>query len=410
MKKAKAKSSQTKKIKLQRSLRLAIIAILGIILILSVYNVFGAYQQPTTSQKTVPIASYIHTGKYDYNVYLKDSILFGNNITLTPGEGTYFKKLIDRIEGSFTYQFNVNYSATIEGSYKLTAQIKTNIWSKSFTLKPTTPFESSTNSAQFTFNFPIDYEYFEEYITKINEETGVAASESALEIICTVLTTAETTIGETIREAYTPSIIVTLGGTIVNIEGELATTQTGSIDTTEEIVLNEVFEQRTNMTILAIIFTAIFLLFTLLTKSKVEIQTQIEKQLKKIKKKYGEWIVETDSLPKIKKSESIIVKSFDDLVKISEEIGKPVIHYKAETKNPRDIHSFYVFDEDVNYKYILTAVEIIEKIAICPHCQTRNTCKGRPGEKIKVTCTSCGRKGNVTIEDTGRLKKKLKLP
>ena len=47
-------------------------------------------------------------------------------------------------------------------------------------------------------------------------------------------------------------------------------------------------------------------------------------------------------------SENIEVKSLEDLIKISEELGKPVIYYNDGTK-----HNFYILDESVQYQYIL---------------------------------------------------------
>jgi flagellar protein FlaI len=39
-----------------------------------------------------------------------------------------------------------------------------------------------------------------------------------------------------------------------------------------------------------------------------------------------------------------------------------------------------------------------KKIAICPGCHTKITCEGEPGEKIKVECPNCGRKGSIVIK------------
>ena len=39
-----------------------------------------------------------------------------------------------------------------------------------------------------------------------------------------------------------------------------------------------------------------------------------------------------------------------------------------------------------------------KKIAICPGCHTKITCEGEPGEKVKVECPNCGRKGSIVIK------------
>ena len=73
--------------------------------------------------------------------------------------------------------------------------------------------------------------------------------------------------------------------------------------------------------------------------------------MKKINKKYNEWIVEVDTPPKRPLGAEIItMKSLEDLMKISEELGKPVIYHVS---NSEGTHSYYVLDEAVPYKYVL---------------------------------------------------------
>ena len=56
-----------------------------------------------------------------------------------------------------------------------------------------------------------------------------------------------------------------------------------------------------------------------------------------------------------------------------------------------------------------------EKHAICPQCKTKITCEGKPGQKIMVKCSNCGKKGAVvfTEEKNGnyeKLKTRLLMP
>jgi len=390
-KKAKAKIGR---IKLQRTLRISVITILGILLILAAYATYAAYQQPTTKEQTKPAVSYIHTGRFDYQVYLKPNILYNNITVMYPGQGTFFKKLIDHINATFTYQFSADKPVIISGTYKLTAQLTTNLWTKEFTIIP----EKQFNSTPLTINFPINYTYYEEYLQKINEETGTIATEIKLNIQCMVLLSAHTNEGD-INEVFSPSIQIPLEGTSITVEGELTPTQPGSIETTIRVTQKSVLEQRENMAKASIIITAIILVFIAITKTKLEKTTIIERQLKKLNKKYGEWIIETNELPTSKKQgESVIVQSIDDLVKISEETGRPIIHYKDPLlSNLEEQHTFYVFDDETHYKYTLQ--NTITKTTKCPKCSTTITFKGHLGQKVDVTCPACGNKGFVKIKE-----------
>ncbi len=43
------------------------------------------------------------------------------------------------------------------------------------------------------------------------------------------------------------------------------------------------------------------------------------------------------------------------------------------------------------------AIAAVKKIAICPNCHTKIECEGEPGEKVKITCSSCKKTGTITI-------------
>lgn len=391
---------KTKKIKLRRNIinrkiRLGILVVVGLLIILSAYSAVGAYQQPTTKEETLttPACSYTHSGTYNFLVYLKNNSLFGENITLSPGQATIFKKLVDHINASFTYQFQANQTATVQGTYTLEAQIQTDIWSKTYTITPSTSFNSSTG---FTIDFPLNTSIYEDIVNKINEETGVIAQTPILILKCTVLTTAETPFGE-IREAFAPSIQIPLSGNVLGFGEGLSTKQPGTIEKTETIITKLDTSQQQNTWIIATTsFSVTFILFAVFTASCVEIRTQADKMLRKIQKKYKDWIVEADKLPLTSESKTISMKSFDDLLKISEEIGKPVVYQKT-VSNPDLVHSFYVFDEGIFYQYTIPSEEIVTQTTKCPKCGNKIECEGVIGKTIDLICRNCDNKGFYTF-------------
>jgi hypothetical protein len=79
--------------------------------------------------------------------------------------------------------------------------------------------------------------------------------------------------------------------------------------------------------------------------------SKTEKMIKKIQKKYGEWIVEVESPPKrALGAEIVTMKSLEDLIKTGEELGKPVLYHKPSSTS-KEKHTFYVIDELLQYKY-----------------------------------------------------------
>ena len=397
-----------KTFKINNKIRLGILAVILILFIVSAVNIVSAYQQPTTKEKTytVPLLTYSHSGQYDFQVKLKSNTLFESNTVLKPGEATIFKKLIDNINASFTYRFQSNKDATVEGTYKIEVTLQSDIWSKSFVLVPTTSFTGNEYTS-ITFEFPFNTSIYEQIVKTINDETGVIAQDPALILRCNILTTAVTEVKE-IREVFVPTIQIPLGGNILEFNGELITKQPGSVEVEEvEVIKTDAGQQRNNWTIFTIFSLIFFVFFALFTKSETSAESPADVLFRKIQKKYGDWIVEAETLPPTGETKTISMKSFDDLIKISEEIGKPVVHYKTTTANPGIMHTFYVFDDDIHYKHILPHGEKITKIARCPGCGEKIKCEGEIGETIRVRCPICDNRGKIILTKTKNVFTKL---
>ena len=378
------------------NIRFVVLAILSFIVIASAYSAYATYQPPTTSEKTITTSEYTHTGTFNYVVYLKNNTVYNTSI-LYPGQGNIFKKITDHINASLTYRFFCDQPADIDGTYELNAEIQTSIWTKEYTIIPQTAF-SSTNSktASFNTNFPINYTHFEDIVAAIDEETGVNAGDTALIMKCNIDITAEINNGS-ISGSFTPSLNVSLGGNIIEINGDLSQYSSGVLEETEEIVQPSSIEQSIYWGLTSTVFLIILAVFFMFTKSDEAAFGKTDKRVRKILKKYGEWIVETEKLPTIEDAKIIPMKSLDDLVKISEELGKPIIHV-ASDKDKK--HVFYVLDDQIHYQYVLPTGEQLKKTTLCPRCRTKITCNGTPGQETSITCPNCGTKGTVTFEET----------
>ncbi len=387
---------------IQKNLRIAIIIVFSIIFILSAYSTYAAFQQPTTTEKTITTCEYSHTGKFSYIAYLKNNSVYNNASTLYPGQGIIFKKITDHINASFSYIFTYNQAATVQGHYTVYATVRTDLWSKNYIIIPETEF----NTPHFTITFPINYTYFEEIVSTINDEIGVNAKTPTLNMTCSITLSALTT-PETIHESFSPLLSMPLEENIIEFDGNLTQYQTGSLEGTTLISQPGVIEQQTNGIIVSLISFIIIILFTVFTTSEDISVNKIEKQLKKITKKYGEWIVEISKPPQFgTNSEAISTKSMEDLSKISEELGKPIMHYNPE--NPNDEHHiFYVLDEKTIYKYVLNIDEGIEKTVQCPHCNSKIVYNADTNKEIILTCSKCGNKFSVSSEKDDNLLTKL---
>ena len=347
MKKIKFNKNKTtiKRKKIPAKIRMAVIALLGILTLASLVNVVAiSSAEPTTTEKNIPLCNYNHQGEFNYMVYLKNNTVYETTV-LHPGQATIFKKITDHINASFSYRFDIDCSATIQGSYKLVFQLQTDIWSKEYTIIQKTKFDTNN----FNINFQINTTHYENIIKTINEETGVPAQNPTLNITCEITITAQTN-QENIYETFTPKLSIPVGGNTIEINGDLTQTKTGAVQTTIQIQTANENQGSSRSLITAVAFFLPIIPFMVFTKNDYTTLTETEKQINKIKKKYREWLVEIDNPPKMQLGiENVTTKSLEDLIKTSEELGKPLLYYSSPTDKT---HTFYVLDDTIHYQYV----------------------------------------------------------
>ena len=389
----KIKKPNLKKIKIPLKIRAAILLILGILVISSLYSATAVTgEKAKTMEQSIPIVTYSHTNSFNYVAHLMNNTVY-DFTTITPGQATIFKKITKYLDMSINYKFNCDQATTITGSYTLTAEIQTedNLWTRTYTITPRTTFNNKT----FQLNFQLNTSTYENIVSTINNEIGITATNPTLLIKCKITISTPTPNGN-IYDTFTPTITIPLTGNILEINGALTQTKTGELTekTTINIPAEDISEERNNSILIAGLFFIPIIPVYLFTENDTTKLTQTQKQVKKILKKYGEWIAEVEKPPKTPiGQEKINIRSIEDLIKISEEIGKPVIHHETNDET----HTFHVIDENIHYEHILSLNEKTKKTIRCPECKTQIDLDGKPGENIKIECPSCGKKGTIKI-------------
>lgn len=345
------KTLSEKRIRLPKIFRLTIIGVIAIILLFSIISAYGAYNKQETTTKIIETLNYNHYGYFNYKVYLKNNTVYGGREYLNPGEGKYFRKIVDHINASFSYTFYINKTATITGSYSLIAEIQSTLWTKQYTLIPNTQINANGRSLNFTQEFPIDYQYYGGIVTQIDQETGITTSSPSLILKFNIFLNANVE-GQSLIQSFTPSINVSLSGNTIDISEVLSNSQSGRNTDSQEIFHQEVLSERNKWMAVSCLLLILLVVSILVTRSDVKKLSIMEKTVKKIMKKHGEWIVGVNAAPGREGSDVIHVNSIDDLMKISEELGKPVLHYQPQSY-PDGNHVFYIIDESTKYEYIL---------------------------------------------------------
>ena len=308
-------------------------------------------------------------GTFDYTIYLEENSLYKTD-TLKPPEYTPYVapetktlgvgpvilyELVDRMDTSYYYDFRTPRPVSeITEEITITATIENpDIWSKTFVLVP-----STRETGNFRVDFPVDVAYLNELLTTIRTETATSGEAYNLIIEAFVHVTAQTEFGP-IDEVFTQTLSTELGGGTMVWNEELQMTQEGAITTTQVIPnpsrylgLSAGGVKLTSL-ILGGIFLMLFIAsLVLFNRFKPAELPMFDKEALAAGKKYADRIAEASSQTPVAGEKIISLGSIGDLVKVADELGKPVIHQPPTTAEKR--HTYYVIDGTTQYQYIIT--------------------------------------------------------
>jgi hypothetical protein len=321
--------------------------------------------------KTVPDSSgdIKAQGAFDYTIYMDDNSLYETDAIKPPKYTPYVPpqqntlgvgpvipyELVDRMDTSYYYNFLASYPITdLAEEITITATLDSpDLWSKTFVLLP-----STQETDNFRVDFPVDISYLNELLNAIREETGTSGEAYNLTIEAFVHVTAQTDYGP-IDEVFTQTLSTELGGGTLIWNEELQMTQEGAITATQ-VIPNpsrylglSVDGVKTTSLILLLIFLVIFIAsLVFYNKTKPAELPMFEKEALAAGKKYADRIAQASSQTPTAGEKIISLGSIEDLVKVADELGKPIIHQPPTAVERR--HTYYVIDGTIQYQYLIT--------------------------------------------------------
>jgi len=321
---------------------------------------------PTEEYTTFPQCTYQHIGEYDYTAKLKPNTLY-NQSTLKPGQGTLYTEIIDYINITFTYTFISSHPTNITSiEYQVNTELESpeKNWTKTFTtteMRDTFQLANAVNSTEQTASATLllNYTQIDELVGTIDGEIGTSkSSQYNIMVKPEIHIVADITVVEadvrTIYESFAPNLTIEFGkGTpnyisIENLEHIEPATITGTHQTLLQWVVNwrlaSILATVTTIPILAV--TTWFYLKTKPSPSP--------KPVKKIIAPHKELIAETTQKPP-ETTQTINIKTLEDLAKISEALIKPILHTTEPTTKGKATHTFYILDNNTKYQYKTTA-------------------------------------------------------
>ena len=209
-----------------RRLRITCFALAGALLVASIVGL-GYPAAPPTGE--VPTAKYEHTGRFNYTVYQKPSILYGDVILTEEEEAedvpmVFFRDIVTEVSLCFSYNFSCSQvlsSVTNEVMVSIIAQ-NPEVWQKEMT-----QLEETHEGTDFSVDFPLDLSNLDSIVDAIENEIGIVGRERQFIVRAVVTTTAQTALGQLIADEFSYELPAILTAEKLELEGELADSKEG---------------------------------------------------------------------------------------------------------------------------------------------------------------------------------------
>lgn len=358
---------------MQRAKLILLLFVFSFLSLASLAGVYYTHQLLTEEERSIPLGTYRHNGNYTYIAKLKPNEIY-NKTTLEPGEGTIYTRITESLDITFSYTFETSRlgPANITTEYIINAYLDTPEWSKQINSSNINTLSSiNTTTEQFSNNFFINVSSVDEIVKTINNEIGAHTATSNYNYtIRPQIHTVATTDAGTIDEHFDPTITIGFRyesdkGYYITIEGLQNTKSSVLTQTTEKVYLSWVIHQRyASYASTFISFSALTITTLAFLRTKPPIKKPKELPFEEIVAPFEEIMVEATKEPLPEKQRTTItMKTLHDLVKVADDLGKPVIHSQIPptAQSIKPVHTFYVLDGLVKYEYTMTPKSITRK-------------------------------------------------
>ncbi|HOB82477.1 MAG TPA: DUF5305 family protein [Peptococcaceae bacterium] len=343
--------NKDRKMALPKNVRLFLSITLTVVLVVFLVTLVLKVSVPGKVQEEVPRYEYLHKGDLQYQVSLRNNLLYSENIL---GMGmVYPTAYVEQILAKAVYQYSGDKPGELTGQYRITARVegvqqeeKTEkvLWSKEYTLVPDSSFQSADGQIQLEKDVTIPFAAYNSFASQVQEDSGIMSSVK-LTVAWQINTQVQTEEG-LVQEELTPSFTVPLNSRYFEIDGPLSQEKEGAL--TETVTKTVPVEGAVVAGLLGGALLSLLLLLGVRFFTKAAQSDEYTSLVNRIFKKYEERLValqEGLSAEETGNAEQWIrVKTMDDLVRVADEISQPV-YYSELGLDGEEGYAFYVISD-----------------------------------------------------------------
>lgn len=345
---------ERKKFKLRSSTRAIYIIIALVLFAISSSNIFQEISKEDEGRLKNEIYTYTNYYQSNYEMKVKKN-RFIEEETLPMGQ-TYVTDLLDSMNLNIFYKYDSSKDTNVKYKYDITATIGASytdngkeykVWNKKYTLLEQKQAESQGN-IQIKELVNVDLPKYNKEVNDFKQTMGMAL-DAYLNVQLNVTTIANID-GKDVENTYSSNFKLTLGDKITIIDAKENDTKIGHVEEENAVKTSKnIWKIIIN---LVIVSTSAFSVYYVLTKTKAlhSIKNEYKVELNRILKSCQDKIIMVTKKIEAENTNLIDVKDFGELIKLSEELYKPILYWNTDDEKEA---WFCVISNTVTYRFIL---------------------------------------------------------
>ncbi len=340
--------------RIRKSSKYLYIIIAVALIALSIFHfITNVGSESNTSKKTQQIYSYTNKFGYNYKVNLKDNE-YTQGMNTDDKSLAFITSLIDNIQLQLDYEYKGDKSSSLVYDYEVIGRTQAvytkdgeeqKIIEKNDTLLEKKEESKQDNNIKISEGIELDLEENNNLLNELKKDIGISFA-ATYSVIMKVNVKTEVD-GETVSSNYSPVITIDLAEKTTKIKGDNNKEE-------KQYIAKQIPRTGKGPSVLldiVILVIGIFI-FRYAINSKVAniVRNEYKHELNRLLKLCQDKIVRVNTKPDTNMSNVVLVKDFGEIVKLSEELFKPILCYIDETQ---DEAWFSVMSNSVDYRYVL---------------------------------------------------------
>ncbi|WP_192797456.1 DUF5305 family protein [Psychrobacillus glaciei] len=329
-----------------------------LLLLLTMSAIISVYSWSMTSSDTTQINENVSQiqSSYDYKATLIPNILYPKGGTVEVGN-TIMKKVTKEIPFTLLTTINSGVPVSAKVSHEVNLLLRAGeYWERSFPLEQKKTFEKTGAEVSIiNGNYKIDLEMIKNFITKVEDETGVRADKYTMEIVPNVQGTIS--YNGTVKDIQMEDHLIfqlSYDEILLASEKEFASS-VPFISTKVSSNTISLFGFDTSPVPVRITSTVFVLLFVVLisylNKDFMANRKRIvPSQGEKIIKKYGNRLIPVSNKVEIDRKSIVTLNSFKAIIQIADAKELPIFYYESKL--------YFIIDGDYMYQYEINEMEL----------------------------------------------------